>query len=325
MAARKRIAISIGDPAGIGCEVVLKALADPRVRERCAAVVVGDAALVARCNGAFGTRLTLRTARDAGALAPSDDAIPVLDVPALDLQKFRFGAVAAENGRALLAYAEAAIGLARGGQVDCVAAAPHDQSSVKAAGIAFDGYPGFLARVTGTPEDEVYLMVVSERFRIAHVTLHVPVREAVERIVRGRVLKVIAATDTALRRMGISEPRIAVSGLNPHAGEGGLFGDEEQREIAPAIADARGRGIDASGPFGADVMLARAGFDAYVVMLHDQGHVPIKLEPGSAAFSIGALVLLATVAHGSAHDIAGKGVADPSSMTNALLWCAACA
>ena len=123
--------------------------------------------------------------------------------------------------------------------------------------------------------------------------------------------------------MGIARPRIAVSGLNPHAGENGLFGAEEQTDIAPAIADARGRGIDATGPFGADVMLARGGADAYVVMLHDQGHVPIKLEPGGAAFSIGAPILFATVAHGSAHDIAGRGVADPSAMINTLRWSAA--
>jgi len=317
---KRRLAIPIGDPAGIGCEIALKALCDARVRERCAPVIVGDAALIARCNAAFGTNLPLRVAPD---IVFADDAIAVLDVPSLDPQQFRFGAVAAGNGRALLAYAEAAIRLALAGAVDGVVAAPHNQSSIKAAGIAFDGYPGLLARLTGLDEDDVPLMVVSERFRIAHVTLHLSVRDALRRIERGRILKVIAATDTALRRMGIARPRIAVSGLNPHAGENGLFGAEEQTDIAPAIADARARGIDAAGPFGADVMLARGGADAYVVMLHDQGHVPIKLEPGGAAFSIGAPILFATVAHGSAHDIAGRGVADPTAMINTLRWCAA--
>jgi len=119
----------------------------------------------------------------------------------------------------------------------------------------------------------------------------------------------------------IAKPRIGVSGLNPHAGEHGLWGDEEAREIAPAIAEARVLGIDAAGPFGADVMLAHAGCDAYVVMLHDQGHIPVKLEPGGVAFSIGAPMLFAGVTHGSAHDIAGKGIADPSSLANALRWC----
>ncbi len=319
--AKRRLAVPIGDPAGIGCEIVLKALADPRVRACCAPVVVGDAALIARCNAEFGT--TLVHARAASDIGVTDDAVAVLDVPALDAKKFRFGAVAAENGRALLAYAEAAIRLALAGAVEGVVAAPHNQSAIAAAGIAFDGYPGLLARLTGLDEDDVPLMVVSERFRIAHVTLHLSVREALGRIERGRILKVIAATDAALRRMGIANPRIAVSGLNPHAGENGLFGQEERTDIAPAIADARARGIDAAGPFGADVMLARGGADAYVVMLHDQGHIPIKLQPGGAAFSIGAPILFATVAHGSAHDIAGRGVADPSAMINTPGRCAA--
>ena len=314
------MAISIGDPAGIGCEVALKALADEAIAARCAPVIVGDAALVARCNAEFGIALPLRIVAHGDELRFSPGTVEVLDVKALDLARFRFGEVAAENGRALLAYAEAAISLALRGVVQGVVAAPQNQSAVHAAGIPFDGYSSFLARVTGTPEDEVYLMAVSETFRIAHVTLHVSVREAVDRVVRSRVLKVIAATDAALRVMGFARPRIGVAGLNPHAGEHGLFGREEETEIAPAIADARSRGIDAAGPFGADVMLAHGGYDAYVVMLHDQGHIPIKLEAGSAAFSIGSPVLFATVAHGSAHDIAGKGIADPASLRNALRW-----
>lgn len=317
---RKRLAISIGDPAGIGSEIVLKALCDREVAERCAAVIVGDAALVERCNREFATKLRLRVVTSGKELAFPSDGVEVLHVPALDMAQFRFGVTAAENGRALLAYGEAAIGLARDGLVAGVVAAPQNQTSVSLAGIRFDGYSSFLARVTGVPEDDVYLMAVSERFRIAHVTLHVSVRDALALVTRRRILKVIRATDAALRRMGIAAPRIAVSGLNPHAGEHGLMGHEEEAEIAPAIADARAQGIAADGPFGADVMLARGGRDAYVVMLHDQGHVPVKLEQGSAGFAIGAPVLFASVAHGSAHDIAGKGVADPTNLINALRW-----
>jgi 4-hydroxy-L-threonine phosphate dehydrogenase PdxA len=313
------MAISIGDPAGIGCEVALKALCDREIAERCAAVLVGDAALIERCNRDFGTGLTLRRAAG-NALCFAPNTVEILDIPALDLATFRFGVHAAEYGRALLAYGEAAIRLAEAGLVDGVVAAPQDQTSIRAAGIAFDGYSSFLARITGTPEDEVYLMAVSERFRIAHLTLHVALREALGLVTRDRILKVIRATDKALRQMGVARPRIGVSGLNPHAGEHGLFGREEEDEIAPAIAAARNAGIAAEGPFGADVMLARGGYDAYVVMLHDQGHIPIKLERGSGGFSIGAPVLFATVAHGSAHDIAGKGIADPTNMMNALRW-----
>ena len=321
MAKRKRIAISIGDPAGIGCEVALKALASPEIAGRCAAVLVGDAALVARCNDAFGTGLTLRVAETADALRFDGAAVEVLSVPGLDPNGFAFGAVSAANGRALIAYAEAAIRLAGAGAVDAVVAAPQNQSSVHAAGIAFDGHPSLLARITGTPEDDVVLMLVSDRFRIAHVTTHVSLRAAIDLVRQERVLRTIRVTHAALRRMGTERPRIGVSGLNPHAGEHGLFGREEIDEIAPAIAAARAAGIDAEGPFGADVMLAGGGYDGYVVMVHDQGHIAAKLEPGAAAFSIGSPVLFASVAHGSAHDIAGRGVADPSHMINAIRWC----
>lgn len=316
----RRIAVSIGDPAGIGCEVALKALAAPRIRDRCAAVLVGDGRLIERCNRDFGIGLPLRVVDAPEELRLSGEEVEALHVSALDLDAFRFGVVAASNGRALIAYAETAIRLALSGLVDCVVAAPQNQSSVNAAGIRFDGYPGLLARVTGTAEDDIFLMATSERFWITHVTLHLAVREAVERVRRPRVRQAIAATDKALRMMGIAVPRLAVSGLNPHASENGLFGREESDEIAPAVADARAAGIDVRGPFAADVMLARGGYDAYIVMLHDQGHVAVKLQKGSAGFSIGAPVLLASVAHGSAHDIAGKGVADPASLINAIRW-----
>jgi 4-hydroxythreonine-4-phosphate dehydrogenase len=315
-----RLAISIGDPAGIGCEIALKALKKPEIAKLCRPVLVGHAGLIERCDTLLGLNLALNVVHTPQALGKPDDAFDVLHVPGLDLANFAFGTVNAENGRALLSYAERAIRLAEAGIVDGVVAAPQNQSSVKAAGIAFDGYPSFLARTTGVAEDDIFLMVTSEKFRITHVTLHVPLRTALEQVRRPRVLKAIKATDAALKRMGVAQPRIGVAGLNPHAGEGGLFGREEIDEIAPAVADARALGIAAEGPFGADVMLAQGGRDAYVVMIHDQGHIPVKLEAGSGGFSIGSPVLFATVAHGSAHDIAGKGVADPANMINAIRW-----
>jgi 4-hydroxy-L-threonine phosphate dehydrogenase PdxA len=304
----RRIAIAIGDPAGIGLEVTLKALARPEIAERCRAVLVGDAALIERGNALFKTNLRF------------GDRVEVLHVPCLDLASFRPGAVSADCGRALIAYAETAIRLAGDGKVDGVIAAPQNQTSVNRAGIPFDGYSGLLARTLGLPDDDVFLMTASERFKIAHVTTHVSIRDALDLVTCPRVLKVIRAADEALRRMGAAAPRIGVSGLNPHAGEHGLWGTEEEREIGPAIKKARAAGLDAQGPFGADVMLAHGGYDAYVVMLHDQGHIPVKLEPGGAGFSIGAPILFATVAHGSAHDIAWQGVADPLSMANAIRW-----
>jgi 1,2-dihydroxy-3,5-cyclohexadiene-1,4-dicarboxylate dehydrogenase len=157
--------------------------------------------------------------------------------------------------------------------------------------------------------------------KIVHATLHRSVRQAIEMVTRERVARVIAATDRALKRMGIAAPKIAVGGLNPHAGEGGLFGREEIEMIKPAIDAAAARGLAVSGPFGADTMFHRRGVDAFIVMLHDQGHIAAKLlaHNAVAALTIGSPILFSSVAHGSAHDIAGKGLADPRAMIETLL------
>ena len=297
-----RVAIAIGDPAGIGPEIALKAAGDDRVRSRCRPVIVGDRAVLTH----YAERL--------GLTVPDE----VVDVAALDAARLAPGSSTAACGEAILAYAARAIDMAMAGEADAVVACPQTQSSVAAAGIAFDGYPSFVARRTGTDPETVFMMLVSDRLRIAHVTLHLGLRAALARIDRPRVLSALAATDAALRNLGIAAPRIAVSGLNPHAGEGGLFGDEEIGVIAPAIAEGRQRGIDAHGPFGADTMYLDESYDAFLVMLHDQGHIPAKLvqRTGVAAFAIGTPVTFSSVAHGSALDIAGIGIADPA----ALIW-----
>ncbi len=318
MAANGRVAISIGDPAGIGCEITLKALAEmgPGVRP----VIVGDGPLIEDGNERFGTKLNLRVVATPQQLRFAGDAVEVLHAPGLVAHEFKYGEVSAANGRLILAYADAAIHLALDGIVGTVVAAPQNQSSIRAAGIAFDGYSSFFARTVGLPDDDVYLMLVSERFRIAHLTTHLSVRDALARVRRENIVPVIEATQAALRGIGIDRPRIAVSGVNPHASENGLFGHEEAAEIQPAIAQARSSGIDVEGPFGADVMFARGTYDGYIVMLHDQGHIPAKLQLGCAAFAIGGPFLFASVAHGSAHDIAGRGIADSEHMRNAIRW-----
>ena len=224
----------------------------------------------------------------------------------------------ASCGRAILEYAGRAIDMASAGEVDAVVACPQTQSSIQSAGIEFDGYPSYVARRTGTDADDVFMMLMSDRLRIAHVTLHLGIRAALDLIDGPRIVRTLKAADTALKRIGIAAPRIAVSGVNPHAGEGGLFGAEEIEIVAPAIETARAEGINAEGPFGADTMYLDESYDAYVVMYHDQGHIPAKLLgfTGTAAFAIGTPVLFSSVAHGSALDIAGRGKADPG----ALIW-----
>jgi 4-hydroxy-L-threonine phosphate dehydrogenase PdxA len=300
------VAIATGDPAGIGPEISLKAALDPAVLKICRPVVVGD-------------RAVLRThAKPCGL---SLQGIALLEVKQ---EKPRIGTIAPAHGRAALASAETAIRAALAGEFQAVIGAPHSETAIHAAGIEFDGYPSFVARICGLPPEDGILMLCfrheAREVRIAHVTLHASVKAALRMITRQRVLKTVRAVHGALRRLGIGAPKIAVSGLNPHAGEAGAFGREELEVIDPALQEAKREGIVADGPIGADTLIQRKGYDAYVVMLHDQGHVAAKLLAPRriAALTIGAPVLFSSVGHGSALDIAGQGKANPAAMVEAI-------
>ena len=303
---KPRVAIATGDPAGIGPEISLKAARDPAVLEVCRPVLVGDRAVLELHARACG--LTL----DGIELLPAKQELPAL------------GTVAASHGRAALAAAEQAIRGALEGRFAAVVGAPHTEAAVHAAGIDFDGYPSFVARVCGLAPEEGILMLCfrhgEREVRIAHVTLHASVRSALAMITVAKVARTIRAVRDALVKLGIEQPRIAVSGVNPHAGESGAFGREEIEIIDPALEQARREGIAADGPVGADTLIQRAGYDAYVVMLHDQGHVAAKaLAPRRiAALTVGTPVLFSSVGHGSALDIAGQGRADATAMREAI-------
>ena len=318
---KTRIAIAAGDPAGIGPEISLKAALDLAVRNACIAIVVGDAGVLKRHAAACRIAAELRVVARAADADCSGDAINVLGCAQPDIAALDFGASNAASGRAALAFAGTAIELALAGEVDAVVAAPQNEISIALAGITFDGYPSFVARATGTDENDVYLMLCFDDVKIVHATLHRSVRQAIEMITRENIARVIAATDRALKRMGTAAPKIVVGGLNPHAGEGGLFGREEIEVIKPAIDAAATQGMTVTGPFGAGTMFRMQGVDAFIVMLHDQGHIAAKLlaHNAVAALTIGSPILFFSVAHGSAHDIAGKGVADPKAMIEAVL------
>jgi 4-hydroxy-L-threonine phosphate dehydrogenase PdxA len=274
--------------------------------------------VLARHARAAGIAVPLHAVASADEADWSAGAVEVLTAPLPDGSDIVFGAIDPACGRAALASCRRAIAAALCGDVDAVVAAPHNQTAIAAAGIAFDGYPGFLARETGTREDDVFLMLCFGGRRIVHCTLHVSVRDAIGLITQQRVGAAIRATNAALLRLGVAQPKILVGGLNPHAGEGGLFGHEEIEIIAPAIA-AMQRTSDVDGPFGCDTMLNRRDADAFIVMLHDQGHIPAKLAgTRSAAVAIGTPVLFSSVAHGTAMDIAGKGIADPAALIAAI-------
>ncbi len=319
-----RIAIATGDPAGIGPEIALKAALDLQVRKICRPLLFGDRGALEAHAEACGLKPDLRCVTRASDATWSDGALTLVERRQFKPGELHIGAIAAPHGEAALDSAKAAIDAALAGEVDAVVAAPQTESSIKLAGIEFDGYPTFVARCTGVPPEDVFLMLCFDRdgteMRIAHATLHASLRRAIKLVTRDRVVNAIRSADTALQRIGIAHPRIAVSGLNPHAGEGGLFGEEEREIIGPAIADANKNDVAAEGPFGADIMFLKKGYDAFVVMIHDQGHIMAKTHAfsGTAALTLGTPVLFSSVAHGSALDIAGKNRADPGAIISAI-------
>ncbi|WP_427911427.1 PdxA family dehydrogenase [Ramlibacter sp. MMS24-I3-19] len=303
----RRIALSVGDPNGIGPEIVLKAAEALRSDDSVRIAVFGPpdvlerAAAVSRLQGVL-AQLDLRPAGELPRAAA------------------RSGQVCAEAGASAVASATAAIQAVRTGEFDAVVAGPHHETAIAQAGIPFRGYPSLVARVCGQPEDSVFLLLVGGGLRIVHVTLHESVAHALARITPDLVVAATEAGVRACRAMGVGEPSVALFGINPHASEGGLFGPEDQELVVPAVQRLRERGIAVAGPLGADVLLAGHWHDLYVAMLHDQGHIPIKVvaPQAASAISIGADVLLASTGHGSAMDIAGQGKARPDALLRSL-------
>jgi 4-hydroxythreonine-4-phosphate dehydrogenase len=315
------IALPTGDPAGIGAEIALKAALDPAVRAVCDPIIVSDPGVIARHAKLCGIRADIISVERAADAEDAGDRVNVLACPQPEAATLPLGAVGPAAGRASIAFCRAAVKAALAGEVDAVVAAPQHETSIAQAGIPFDGHPSFVARETGTPEDGVYMMLCFGETKIAHATLHTGERRAIAALTRDNVARVIRVTADTLQSLGIAQPRIAVSGLNPHAGEGGLFGREEIETITPAIRSVAAEGVNVEGPFGADTMFHMPGYDAFVVMLHDQGHIAAKLLAPYAvsALTIGTPILFASVAHGTGHDIAGKGIADASAMIEAVL------
>jgi 4-hydroxy-L-threonine phosphate dehydrogenase PdxA len=311
------VALTIGDPNGIGPEIAVKAGAQMAREGGPSIVLVGDEFVL--------RHYVERHARDF-VLAPLNGSprmggvLLFQNVDGLDREAFHPGTPAAAGGRATVDYVSAAIRLVNEGQASAIVACPHSETNVNAAGIPFSGYPSLLARLTGTPEDHVFLMLVGGGLRIVHATLHERLQTALSRLTPELIDRAARTAGEALRQLDIGKPRIGLFGINPHAGENGLFGDDDDRITVPAAASLRAAGLDVEGPLGADLMLGREGFDAFVAMYHDQGHIPVKLIAGrnSAAMSIGAGVLFASVGHGSAFDIAGKGIAEPDAVLRSL-------
>jgi len=312
----KTIALTIGDPNGIGPEIAVKAAASLRGSKDIRVVLVGDDYVVRHYGERCGDGLKIK---HFGA-SSSDDTILLHPVDALPPTHFRPGQIDPNAGRATVAYVDAAIGLVRKGEVDAIVGCPHNETAVNAAGIPFSGYPGLIARLTGTPEEKVFMMLVGGGLRILHATLHERIHHALARLTPDLIEEAGLACAATLQRLGVTDPRIGVFGINPHAGENGLFGDDDDRITAPAVERLRQAGIKAEGPIGADIILGRKDIDGFVAIYHDQGHIPVKLLAGrnASALSVGAGILFSSVGRGSAFDIAGQNKADPAAALRTL-------
>jgi 4-hydroxythreonine-4-phosphate dehydrogenase len=314
----------MGDPAGIGPEIVLKAVAEPEVLAACVPVIVGDAQLLAHT----ARRLDLRCGYDIlrrGESLPENADGPViyhLNNVRADIEP---GVESAEAGRAAGQYIEAAVGLCATGEVAAISTAPINKRALFLGGYSFPGHTEFLARLTGA--EECAMAFIASNLRVVLISTHVPLAEAIRLVEKDRIVRIVRLTDRELRRWGIQNPRLTVAALNPHGAEGGLFGVEEAAEIVPAIEACRAEGIDVAGPYSADTVFLRASrgeFDAVVSCYHDQAMIPVKcLSFGEAVnVTLGLPFIRTSVDHGTAFDIAGRGVAEHSSMVAAIILAA---
>ncbi len=315
------IAITMGDGAGIGPEVIVKALSDPDLDGLCRPFVIGDPRQLRRAIEICGVNLDLHvvTAPDPAQLEAG--AVNVIDA-APEGPMPNFGELSAIAGEGAYRYIVRACEYAMSGAVAAICTAPLNKEALQLAGHHYPGHTELLAALTGT--DEVSMMLVTDHLRVLHVTTHIGLRDAIDRIEPGLVQRTLERGYRTLVTAGIPKPIIAVCGINPHAGENGLFGHhEEEEKVAPGIEAARAEGIDARGPLPADTLFFRAirgDFDLVVAMYHDQGHAPVKalgLDSG-VNVTVGLPVIRTSVDHGTAFDIAGTGAAQDESMVQAL-------
>lgn len=327
------IGISVGDPSGVGPEVSAKALAQRHLYDICRPLVISDLDLMRSAIHIASLELEVSRVSEPDEGRYEFGSIDVLDISNVDMTRHTYKKVSPEFGRASFEYIKKAIELAMAGKISAVVTGPISKSALNLAGFNYAGHTEIFSDLTNTRD--YAMMLVDGKLRIAHVSTHVPLRKACDLVKMERVLKVIRLTNDALKCLmdPKSVPRIAVAGLNPHAGEGGLFGEEEEKEITPAIESAKIEGIKVEGPFPPDTIFSRAKggeFDAVIAMYHDQGHIAMKvagfaydeerecLKTSGVNVTLGLPIIRTSVSHGVAFDKAGDGIADPQSMIQAI-------
>ncbi len=326
------LGITMGDPAGVGPEIITRAGAEPLVSSHCRPLVVGAASPLQEAMRLIGSPLTLHPVTSVAACRWAEGTLECLDLANVDMTTLPRGEVSAAAGRAAHEYILRAFDLAKAGAIDGMVTAPINKEALAAAGLPHTGHTEILAELSNTRDYAMLLM--GKELRVIHVTTHVSLRRVPELVTSERVLRTIRLAQQTMEGLGCPRPRIAVCGLNPHAGEDGLFGDEEKTAIVPAINAARADGLDAIGPLPADTLFSRARggeFDIVVAMYHDQGHITVKTvgytyDESSRRWTglsgvnvtVGLPFLRVSVDHGTAFDRAWKGVANAESMVEAI-------
>lgn len=310
------VLVTIGDPNGVGPEIAVKAAISLFDDSEFRPVLIGDKHIVEPLAKEAGFSLKSHQADWGG----NSKSVDLFDVSKISIADYAPGIVSAAAGRATIEYVETALSLLKQKTGCGIVGCPHSETAVNSSGRKFSGYPNLLSELLGTGEDSVFLMLIGGGMRIVHATLHEAIGTALDRLTPELIENAAMAAHEALREFGIENPRIGMFGINPHAGENGLFGDEDDRIVAPAVVSLKARGIDVIGPEGADTMLMHKDVDVFVAMYHDQGHIPIKLMAGrkASALSIGGGVMFSSVGHGAAFDIAGKNIADPEPLIRAI-------
>jgi len=322
------LAITMGDPAGIGPEIVVRALSRKETFDMCRPIVTGDAAVIAKAVSLLQLPLKVNAVNKVSDAVFQLGVIDVFDLHCVDLSTFKYGEVQAQCGDAAFVSVTKAIELAMNGDVDGTVTAPLNKAALNLAGHHFDGHTEIYATFTHTKK--YAMLLADEHLRVIHVSTHVPLRKACDLVKKPRIIEVTELIDDACRQFGIENPRIGIAGLNPHSSDNGLFGDEEALEITPAVEELRARGFNVCGPVPPDTLFAKAKcgqFDGCVAMYHDQGHIPFKVvgfnwNPKTGKMdsvkgvniTLGLPIIRVSVDHGTAFDVAGKGVASDDAL-----------
>ena len=320
------IGVTLGDPAGIGPEISIKTFLDDSVFEACRPLLIGDLSILRKISGQLGIQVDFRVVDSPREVVGKKGLVELIDLGNINLEKLTLGKASAESGRAAIEYIERAVKYALKGEINAVATAPINKKAINMAGSKHIGHTEMLAALCGVEEPLTMFWV--KGMKIFFLTRHLPLIEAIKAVRKNRIVSMTMRIHKALRQIGVNSPRIAVAALNPHAGEEGLLGREEIEEIIPAVKELQKMGLNVVGPVPADSVFHQAlehKYDAVLSLYHDQGHIAAKTVDfyGAVAVTLGLPFIRTSVDHGTAYDIAGKGIANPKSLIEAVKLAAA--